>query len=104
MDAPISHVSFSVKKSILFYATGMNYYDSGKIHAEVNAINNLPHLTNGRKKVNLFVFRTHKNNSQLSMARPCLNCQNFIKRGIENKGYRLHNILYTDYHGNICKL
>ena len=52
----------------MFYGKGINYYNVDKnyrsIHAEVDAVNNLP-FTDKRNKVNLFVFRTNKKGNVL---------------------------------------
>ena len=91
----------------MFYGKGINKYNfdnnNGTIHAEVDAINHLKETTK-RKKVNLFVFRTNNKADKLLMAKPCDNCMRYINTNIEKKGYRLKNIFYSDYDGNIVKL
>jgi cytidine deaminase len=88
----------------MFYARGINYYNVDKnhksIHAEVNAINNLP-FTKKRIKVELFVFRTNKCGNTLTMSKPCGECMKYIYTNIELKGYRLYRIYYIDFDGNL---
>ena len=92
---------------IVFYGKGINKYNvdnmNGTIHAEVDAINHMKE-TKKRKKVNLFVFRTNNKGDKLMMAKPCQNCMRYINTNIQKKGYRLKNIYYSDYEGNIIKL
>tara|TARA_Y100000590_G_scaffold468169_1_gene649822 strand:- start:1132 stop:1524 length:393 start_codon:yes stop_codon:yes gene_type:complete len=94
------------KSSKILLSKGINKYNiDGKfntIHAEVDAIKKLK-INYKRKKVNLLVFRTNKQGDSLLMAKPCIHCLQYIYKNIYKKGYRLHNIYYTDYKGIINK-
>jgi cytidine deaminase len=84
--------------------SGINYYNINKkyisLHAEVNAVNNLV-FTKKKKKINIFVFRTNKQGNILTMSKPCENCIEYMCNNIHTKGYKLHNIYYTDFDGQI---
>lgn len=88
----------------MFYAKGINHYNIDKynntIHAEVDAVQNLRKSTEF-VKVDLFVFRTNKKASQLTMSKPCVNCIKFIHNNMYIKGYKLNRIYYTDFNGCI---
>lgn len=99
-------VLFLVKERHVFYGEGINHYNinprdpTKTIHAEVDAVNNLP-ITTKRKKVNVFVFRTNNKGDKLMMAKPCDNCMKYIHINIRRKGYRLHRIYYTNWEGEL---
>ena len=87
-------------KGIIYYNVDKNYRS---IHAEVDAVNNLP-FTDKRNKVNLFVFRTNKKGNVLTMSKPCDNCMCYIHKNMALKGYRLHRIYYTDFEGDLNRI
>jgi len=62
-------------------------------HAEVAAIAKVPRQS--RHKVELYVVRFTRDGN-VSMAKPCNLCQNFLK---ENK-INLHNVYYSDWEWN----
>lgn len=84
--------------------TGINYYNINKkyisLHAEVNAVNNLV-FTTKKKKINIFVFRTNKQGNILTMSKPCNQCIEYMCNNTLKKGYKIHNIYYTDFDGQI---
>lgn len=88
----------------MFYAKGINHYNIDKnhntIHAEVDAVKNLRN-TITPIKIDIFVFRTNKKATQLTMSKPCSNCLKFIHNNIYKKGYKLNRIYYTDFNGNL---
>jgi deoxycytidylate deaminase len=78
---------------------GENHYMANNIgklytvHAEHDAINNLPY-TKKRQTINLLVVRFTKNN-KLCMSKPCNQCiKNIYKYG-PKKGYIIRNIYYS---------
>lgn len=87
---------------------GMNRYGNngtfanGKsisIHAEHDAINKL--IPQKRiQKVNLVVIRI-KTFGKLNYSKPCTNCINTMKNYGMYKNYRIVNIYYSDYDGDI---
>ena len=88
-------------------AYGENMYRAhntaySSIHAEHNAILNLPTLPKKHhlKKVDMIVIRTSKTGN-LGMSRPCLNCLLRMRYMAPEKGYRVCNIIYSDTHGDV---
>ena len=66
------------------------------MHAEVNAVNNLPYNFKKKlKKVNIIVCRIN-NNKQLLMAKPCNNCVTYIKNKLIAKKYKLNRLWFSD--------
>ena len=88
----------------MFYSTGIKKYNIDKnnnsIHAEVDCIQNLK-KTIKKKKVNLFVFRTNPMGKKLLMSKPCNSCINYINNNLYKKGYKLNNIYFINYYGEI---
>jgi cytidine deaminase len=86
---------------------GENYFmtnNIGKlymIHAEHDAINNLPY-TKKRQTINLLVVRFTKNN-KLCMSKPCDKCIQNIYKLAPKKGYIVKNIYYSTEDENIEK-
>ena len=91
----------------MFYAFGYNQYNTDKnfstIHAECHAINKLPY-TSKRTRVNVLVFRICNKGNNIMIGMPCESCKKKIKDGINNKGYILNRIYYTDGNDNILFL
>ena len=87
---------------------GINKYKADKnspsIHAEINAISNLPYIKKTKKKsnINILVIRT-SHNGKINMSKPCLNCIRLMQILPQNKGYIIKNIYYSDENGNIIK-
>lgn len=86
---------------------GENYFltnNIGKlymIHAEHDAINNLPY-TKKKQNINLLVVRFTKNN-KLCMSKPCEQCIKNIYKLAPKKGYNVKNIYYSTEDENITK-
>ena len=85
----------------MFYAKGYNKYNTGPgfqtIHAEHDAINNLPFIKNkNKKKVDVLIFRTCKKGKSNKIAAPCIECQKRLYFDIEKKGYTLNKVYYTN--------
>jgi cytidine deaminase len=74
------------------------------IHAEHDAILKLPPLKNKKKlqSINLLVIRVSVKN-KLQCSKPCNNCIQKMKFLPESKGYKIKNIYYSDYYGNIVE-
>jgi cytidine deaminase len=89
-------------------STGINCYGNNgtfankkaiSIHAEHNAI----HKLNRQKrlhKVNIIVIRV-KPFGKRNYSKPCTGCINAMKVFAINKNYRIVNIYYSNYNGNI---
>jgi cytidine deaminase len=89
-------------------AKGQNYYlpsmkTHNSIHAEHDAINNLPALPKNKKlkKVELLVIRSSKT-GVLGMSKPCEHCLQIIKLA-SDKGYYINKVYYSTIDGNIDK-
>ena len=74
------------------------------IHAEYDAIKKLAPLRKRKKleSVNLLVIRLSGKN-KLQSSKPCALCIDVMKTLPEKKGYKIHNIFYSDADGNIVK-
>jgi hypothetical protein len=85
---------------------GINTYNSSlsinSIHAETNAIMNLPRLRQRKhlKKIDIFVIRT-SSKGKLGMSKQCSACLLAMSTIPQTKGYIIKNILFTDENGNI---
>ncbi len=105
-----SHVFTSPKGHILkVLSYGINTYNNpwgvGTIHAEANAINNLPPHSNKKKnlkKVNILVIKTSPT-GKIGISKPCIKCiMNMMTLPIK-RGYIIKDVYYSDYYGNIVK-
>jgi len=74
------------------------------IHAEHDAINKLQPLKNKKKlePINLLVIRVSKTN-KIQSSKPCGNCIEKMKTLPIKKGYKIHDIYYSDSEGTIIK-
>ena len=96
------------KINILSY--GMNQYTdiegiTPTIHAEYDAITNLPPRTKNKKRLyrcNIFVTRLTKS-QKFGNSKPCYQCVYNMYELPELKGYRIKNVYYTDREENIIK-
>ena len=95
-----------------FYGIGHNKYNIDMktsitnpktVHAEVDASMKL-RITKKQKKVYLLVLRTNRRGDCLMMAKPCDNCIKKSTKLINDKGYKLKDILYSNECGEIVKL
>ncbi len=93
---------FFPKKSIVFYAVGINQYDiDGKgasLHAEMDAVQKLKDMSRIKKtptKIIAIVFRVNNAGTRIMMAKPCCHCIAGMKRALERKNYKLHKGWYT---------
>ena len=98
-----------MKKSRIFkvLSYGINSYDNtrgvGSMHAEANAIMNLPSRPRNRKhlsKVNILVIRTSQT-GKLGNSKPCIKCILDMINIPQKKGYIIKNILYSNENGLI---
>jgi ribosomal protein L28 len=86
---------------------GENHYmannigDLYTIHAEHDAINNLPY-TKKRQNINMLVVRFTKN-KKLCMSKPCNQCIKNISKFAPKKGYIVKNIYYSTEEETIHK-
>lgn len=94
--------------NVLSYGT--NIYDisrgAGSIHAEANAINNLPSRPNNRKhlkKIDILVIRTSLT-GKIGMSKPCIKCIIDMSSLPQKRGYIVKNISYSDANGNIVNI
>jgi len=96
----------------VFYAFGVNQYNMNNkackenkdcIHAEVDCVNRLK-KSEKVVPINLLVFRTNNNGSNLMNAKPCSNCINAINFTLRRKNYKLKKLSYTNENGEICVL
>ena len=81
-------------------------YKNKSIHAEENAINNLPYYERRMKKLcdlNILVIRITKSN-ELRMSKPCSSCVFYLKKIPPKKGYNVKHVYYSDDTGNISKI
>jgi len=88
------------KNKILSY--GFNH-SIGKnfIHAEVDAINNLPSSYKKRlNKINILVIRLNKS-FQIKNSKCCMKCCETIYRIPPLRGYTISNVYYSNSDGNI---
>ena len=86
---------------------GINIYDNkgvGIVHAEVNAIENLPTRAYKKKlqKINILVIRTSKN-GKIGISKPCAKCLYDLSTIPQNKGYVIKDIFYSNNEGLIIK-
>lgn len=74
------------------------------IHAEKNAIDNLPHLPRKKALVNvsLLVVRVSKT-GKLGSSKPCQQCIQTMATLPVKKGYKIQSIYYSDTDGNIIE-
>ena len=85
---------------------GINMYDVGggvnSIHAEVNAIMNLPQRPHNKhlKKIDILVIRTSVI-GKIGISKPCIKCLIDMSTIPQKKGYIIKNILYSDCDGEI---
>jgi cytidine deaminase len=72
------------------------------IHAETNAIMNLPKLKRNKrlKKIDILVIRT-SSTGKLGISKPCYSCLINMVNLPEKRGYIIKNILYSDENGDI---
>jgi hypothetical protein len=83
---------------------GKNYF-CGKfetVHAEVDAISNLPSRCRN-KKIDLLVIRTSKTHV-LGNSQPCIECMNHLSLTLRRKGYILKDLYFSTATGTICKM
>jgi len=85
---------------------GTNTYDSSRgvnsIHAEANAIMNLPPrpIKKHLKKIDILVIRT-SGTAKLGISKPCAKCLIDLSNLPQKRGYIVKNIAYTSHDGNI---
>jgi len=82
---------------------GFNQMRNGKsIHAEMDAINNLPSKSKKRLvKVSLMVMRLNKDCVGMGNSKCCIKCCETIYRIPPLRGYTIENVYYSNGDGNI---
>ena len=93
-------------KSFKIYSYGYNQLRKGKtIHAEVDAINNLPplHKKNKKKllKVSILVIRLTRGEKVLVDSKCCMKCCEAIYKIPALRGYTIDNVAYSNNEGDI---
>lgn len=84
---------------------GINKYNyTFSIHAEYDAIKNLPTVQIKKKKISidLYVGKFSINGNYL-MSKPCDRCINNMINILPDRGYKIINIFYTNIDGTIIK-
>ena len=84
-------------------STGINKYtnddlSNNGLHAEHNAVNNLPPSKNKGKKlevINILVLRFSKT-GYIRNSKPCSNCINSIMTISQMKGYKIKHVYYSN--------
>jgi cytidine deaminase len=83
---------------------GENKYKSGifpTVHAEDDAINKLPSLTNKRiRKVDILVIRANIGGT-VGNSKPCTRCIQVLEKKLPKRGYVLDTIHYTTVGGTV---
>lgn len=84
---------------------GFNHIRNKKsIHAEVDAINNLPPITRRRKKltkVNILVIKFSKSGHKIGNSKCCMKCCETIFKIPPLRGYTIDSVSYSNKEGNI---
>lgn len=95
MAAPLNLLSYGEN---VYKGSNVDY----TVHAEDSAIRKLPSLPQKKhmKKVDMMVIKVSKSGC-VGSSKPCIHCLLQLKQKLPAKGYRLHNIYYTDMEGNI---
>lgn len=99
----------STMKKVRILSIGVNQMGDSEgtipgVHAEYDAIQKLPPLNNKKrlKEINILITRfSSKNKTQSS--KPCYNCIQKMKWIAPKRGYKIHDICYSDGNGNIVK-
>lgn len=75
------------------------------IHAEHDALNNLPYYKRQTKlkNINILIIRVSKT-KKFTMSKPCLNCVKKLQFLPSKKGYKIQNIYYSDEDGEISQI
>jgi cytidine deaminase len=102
----LAHLKAGTVFKALSYGTNM--YDTGggarTIHAEANAIYNLPSRPRSKKlkSINILVIRTSVS-GKLGMSKPCAKCLLDMIIYPPKKGYTIKNIYYSNSQGDIVE-
>lgn len=92
-------------KSIKILSYGFNHIRHKRsIHAEVDAINNLPPITRKKKKlvkVSLLVIRISRGIKKITSSKCCVKCCEAIYIIPPLRGYTIDNVAFSNYKGNI---
>ena len=86
-------------KTVKVYSYGYNHIRSKRsIHAEVDAINNLPPVRRKKKlvKVKLLVIRISRGKLKLAESRCCVRCCESIYRVPPLRGYTIENVAFSN--------
>jgi tRNA(Arg) A34 adenosine deaminase TadA len=101
--------NFKSGKKINILSYGMNQYtdvdgSTPSVHAEYNAIANLPPRPRNKRlyRCNIFVTRLTKT-LKFGISKPCYQCVYNMYELPRLKGYRIKNVYYTDRDENIIK-
>lgn len=93
-------------KSLKVYSYGYNQLRKGKsIHAEVDAINNLPPVQRRNKKkllkASLLVIRLSRGVKKLADSKCCMKCCETIFKIPPLRGYTIENVAYSNKNNSI---
>lgn len=92
-------------KYIKVISYGFNHVRKGRsVHAEVDAINNLPPITRRKKrltKVSLLVIRLSKGLTKLADSKCCVRCCEAIYKIPPLRGYTIVNVAYSNTFGKV---
>ena len=110
--AYIGCVACDLKKEKI-YCSGINLYNTDLnsqfknsipqvCHAEENTVQKLK-ISEKKKPIDIVVFRTNKNGSNLLMAKSCDNCKNIMNKTLLAKNWKPRKLIFTDENGQLCK-
>lgn len=92
-------------KKIQVLSYGINHIRRGiSIHAEVDAINNLPNIVRKKKKlvkVSLLVIRVSRSRTKLGDSKCCIKCCETIYKIPPLRGYTIDSVTYSTPEGNL---
>ena len=91
-------------KKINIISYGINHVRRGiSIHAEVDAINNLPPVTKKRKlvRISILVIRVSRSITTLGDSKCCIKCCETIYKIPPLRGYTIDSVTYSTPEGNL---
>ena len=101
-----NHVAclFIGTRQVISCGVNYNHSDICSIHAEQNAISQLPMRKSKKlKRINLLVIRTSKS-GKLNNSKPCLHCIKTMNSKTPKYGYKIHYVYFSTNDGSIQKI
>ena len=102
---PFNHFAMCVNSRGTPISFGINQLRKGKtIHAEIDAINNLPSVTKKRRrlsKITLIVIRISRRLGHLGDSKCCMHCCECIYKIPPLRGYTIDSIIYSNSDGRL---